>query len=182
MSTEKFTPDVFLSHSAKDQAVVCPLAEPLVAVRKHLKVRFDEWVLKPGDLNQGMRSSRRESAQTSIRPDQCMSGLTSTATKQEEIEHSQFGLRVCATQPVVQCVRLGRGAFGGRHVWEGQLAVTDPLNQARSFMSQFQPLAFSLQPFPAAVSGRTRLPTAVMVNKRYADLAPAVNETNSTDT
>jgi len=42
--------DVFLSHSAKDKAGVWPLAERLqVAVRKHLKVWFDEWVLKPGD-------------------------------------------------------------------------------------------------------------------------------------
>ncbi len=39
--------DVFLSHSAKDKAVVRPLAERL---RKDgLKVWFDEWVLKPGD-------------------------------------------------------------------------------------------------------------------------------------
>jgi len=38
---------VFLSHSAKDKAVVRPLAERL---RKDwLKVWFDEWVLKPGD-------------------------------------------------------------------------------------------------------------------------------------
>jgi hypothetical protein len=39
--------DVFLSHSAKDRAMVRPLAERL---RKDgLKVWFDEWVLKPGD-------------------------------------------------------------------------------------------------------------------------------------
>jgi len=49
MSNQAFTFDVFLSHSAKDKAVVSPLAEWLVAVCKHLKAWFDEWVLKPGD-------------------------------------------------------------------------------------------------------------------------------------
>ena len=43
----EFPYDVFLSHSAKDKAVVRPLAERL---RKDgLKVWFDEWVLKPSD-------------------------------------------------------------------------------------------------------------------------------------
>jgi hypothetical protein len=47
ISAEAFTHDVFLSHSAKDKAVVRPLAERL---RKDgVKVWFDEWVLKPGD-------------------------------------------------------------------------------------------------------------------------------------
>jgi hypothetical protein len=42
---QDFQYDVFLSHSAKDKAVVRPLAERL---RKDgLKVWFDEWVLKP---------------------------------------------------------------------------------------------------------------------------------------
>ena len=66
----EFTHDVFVSHSAKEKAVVRPfdslsasagerararcrnlhLAERLpVAVRQHLKVWFDEWLLKPGD-------------------------------------------------------------------------------------------------------------------------------------
>ncbi len=42
---ENFSFDVFLSHSAKDKAVVRPLAERLRA--DGLKVWFDEWVLKP---------------------------------------------------------------------------------------------------------------------------------------
>ena len=43
----KFQYDVFLSHSAKDKAVVRAVAERL---RKDgLKVWFNEWVLKPGD-------------------------------------------------------------------------------------------------------------------------------------
>jgi hypothetical protein len=59
-----FPCDVFLSHSAKDKAVVRAVAERLrVAVRKHLKVWFDEWVLKPGDsipakIEEGLEHSR----------------------------------------------------------------------------------------------------------------------------
>jgi hypothetical protein len=40
---ESFPYDVVLSHSAKDKAVVRPLAERLQ--RDGLKVWFDEWVL-----------------------------------------------------------------------------------------------------------------------------------------
>ena len=58
---DEFPYDVFLSHSAKDKAVVRPLAERL---RKDgLKVWFDEWVLKPGDsipakIEEGLEHSR----------------------------------------------------------------------------------------------------------------------------
>jgi hypothetical protein len=57
----EFQYDGFLSHSAKDKAVVRPLAERL---RKDgLKVWFDEWVLKPGDsipakIEEGLEHSR----------------------------------------------------------------------------------------------------------------------------
>ena len=44
---DEFQFDVFLSHSAKDKAVVRPLAERLR--QDGLKVWFDEWALKPGD-------------------------------------------------------------------------------------------------------------------------------------
>ena len=59
--TEQFPFDVFLSHSAKDKAVVRALAERL---RKDgVKVWFDEWVLKPGDsipakIEEGLEHSR----------------------------------------------------------------------------------------------------------------------------
>ena len=43
---DEFPYDVFVSHSAKDRAVVRPLAERLRA--DGVKVWFDEWVLKPG--------------------------------------------------------------------------------------------------------------------------------------
>ena len=47
--SDQFHYDVFLSPSAKDKAVVRPLAERLR--QDGLKVWFDEWVLKPGDRN-----------------------------------------------------------------------------------------------------------------------------------
>jgi len=47
MSPGTFTYDGFLSHSAKDEAVVRPLAERLR--QDGLKVWFDDWALKPGD-------------------------------------------------------------------------------------------------------------------------------------
>jgi hypothetical protein len=56
-----FTYDVFLSHSAKDKAVVRDVAERL---RKDgVKVWFDEWVLRPGDsipakIEEGLDRSR----------------------------------------------------------------------------------------------------------------------------
>ena len=64
---DEFPYDVFLSHSAKDKAVVRPLAERLRA--DGVKVWFDEWVLKPGDsiernqsktakIEEGMERSR----------------------------------------------------------------------------------------------------------------------------
>ena len=58
---EQFEYDVFLSHSAKDKAVVRPLAERLR--QDGLKVWFDERVLKPGDsipakIEEGLEHSR----------------------------------------------------------------------------------------------------------------------------
>jgi hypothetical protein len=58
---QDFEHDVFLSHSAKDKAVVRPLAERLR--RAGLKVWFDEWVIKPGDsipakIEEGLEHSR----------------------------------------------------------------------------------------------------------------------------
>jgi hypothetical protein len=60
-NTYDFKFDVFISHSAKDKAVVRPLAERLRA--DGLSVWFDEWVLKPGDsipakIKEGLDHSR----------------------------------------------------------------------------------------------------------------------------
>lgn len=46
--SDSLTYDVFLSHSSKDKAAVRELAERLRA--DGLRVWFDEWVIKPGDL------------------------------------------------------------------------------------------------------------------------------------
>ena len=74
---QKFEYDVFLSHSAKDKAVVRSLAERL---RKDgLKVWFDEWVLKPGE---------------SIPPKIDPPSLRGYGGTGEGLEHSQFGFRV----------------------------------------------------------------------------------------
>ena len=59
--SQEFEYDVFLSHSAKDKALVRPLAERLRA--DGLKVWFDEWVLKAGDcipakIEEGLEHSR----------------------------------------------------------------------------------------------------------------------------
>jgi hypothetical protein len=60
-TSSEFQFDVFLSYSAKDKAVVRPLAERLR--QDGPKVWFDEWVLKPGDsiparIEQGLEQSR----------------------------------------------------------------------------------------------------------------------------
>jgi len=47
MSAEKFTHDVFSSHSSKDKVIVHPLAERLRS--DGLRVWLDEWTIKPGD-------------------------------------------------------------------------------------------------------------------------------------
>jgi hypothetical protein len=58
---DSFFYDVFISHSAKDKAVVRPLAERLR--NDGVNVWFDEWELKPGDsipakLDEGLERSR----------------------------------------------------------------------------------------------------------------------------
>ena len=54
--SETFEYDVFLSHSAKDKAVVRPLAERLRA--DGVKVWFDEWVL-PKDEKRRMKAESK---------------------------------------------------------------------------------------------------------------------------
>jgi hypothetical protein len=59
--SEQFAFDVFLSHSSKDKVVVRAVAERLRA--DGLRVWFDEWELKPGDIlpkkiDEGLENSR----------------------------------------------------------------------------------------------------------------------------
>jgi TIR domain len=61
MTDAAFTHDVFLSHSSKDKAVVCAVAERLRADGLH--VWFDGWELRPGDsipakIEDGLEHSR----------------------------------------------------------------------------------------------------------------------------
>ncbi len=110
MNEPAFPYDVFLSHSAKDKAVARPLAERLlVAVRKHLKAWFDEWVLKPGD---------------SI-PAKIEAGL----------EHSRV-LVLCLSAQAFGSgwAQLEAGTCGRGNWWEQRLAVRDPLNRERRFI------------------------------------------------
>ena len=64
--TDGLSFDVFLSHSAKDKAVVRPLAERLR--QDGLKVWFDEWVLKPGDSIPAKIEEGLEQSQFSLQP------------------------------------------------------------------------------------------------------------------
>ena len=162
MSTEAFTHDVFLSHRAKDKAVVRPLAERLqVAMRQRLKLWFDEWEIKSGWVKPGRRSSRRESAQTSVRPDQRMSGLTSAATTQRKLEEGLEHFRL-AFQPSAFSLQPLVCAFGSDPDWSGLEAGTcgrgnlpfrDPLNQepdARTSAFSIHTSAFA-QRLPGAI-------------------------------
>jgi WD40 repeat protein len=61
MTSERFSYDLFLSHSSADKAIVRPLAERLRG--DGLTVWFDEWVIKPGDsipakIEDGLERSR----------------------------------------------------------------------------------------------------------------------------
>jgi len=134
--SQAFQYDVFLSHSAKDKAVVRPLAERLRAdglkvwpvPPKRLRAGgFDEWVLKPGDSIEGSQSK--------------------TAKIEEGLEHS----RVLACPAVVPARRrmlcMSAQAFGsdwaqlacpavasGRRRKAGTFRFRDPLNQERRFI------------------------------------------------
>ena len=71
---QTFSHDVFLSHSAKDQAVVRPLAERLQA--DGVKVWFDKGVLKPGvsiETNQSKTAKIEEGLERSRVLVLCMS-------------------------------------------------------------------------------------------------------------
>ena len=109
MSIASFTPNVFLSHSPKDKAVVRSVAERLVAVRKHLKVWFDEWVLKPGN--------------------------SISAKIEEGLEHSRV-LVLCMSANAYRSDRaqLEAGTYGGGNDGSRNLRFRDPLNKERRFI------------------------------------------------
>jgi hypothetical protein len=103
-----FQYDVFLSHSAKDKAVVRPLAERLG--RDELKVWFDEWAIKPGD---------------SIR-----------AEIEEGLEYSRVLACPAVATGRRGMLCMSANAFGSAWVElaAGTLRFRDPLNQERRFI------------------------------------------------
>jgi hypothetical protein len=125
MSAETFTYDVFLSHSAKDKAVVRPLAERL---RKDgVKVWFDEWVLKPGDsipakIEEGLEHSR-------VLPLAHRMGEGARRAGEGCMSANAFGS---------DWAQLESGTCG-----RGNLPFCDPLNQECRFLSALQPSAFA---------------------------------------
>jgi hypothetical protein len=126
---DRFTYNVFLSHSVKDKPVVRPLAERLR--QDGLKVWFDEWALKPGD-----------SIPAKIDPP----SLRSYGGTGEGLEHSQFGFRISHfgfAQPGTSANALGSDraqlaspSIGSqRRRKAGTFRVRDPLNQERRFIA-----------------------------------------------
>ena len=138
---DEFPYDVFLSHSAKDKAVVRPLAERLRA--DGVKVWFDEWVLKPGDSIE-----RNQSKTAKIEAGLERSRVFSLAHRMGE------GAR-----------RAGEGwmshAFGsdwaqlesGTFNRPGNLPFRDTLNKERRFL----PLQRDDAPLKGALAQRTRV-------------------------
>ena len=106
--SDEFPYDVFLSHSAKDKAVVRPLAERLRA--DAVKVWFDDWVLKPGD---------------SIEKNQ-----SKTAKIEEGLERSRV-LVLCMSAHAFgsDWAQLESGTLR-----TGQRPFRDPLNKERRFL------------------------------------------------
>ena len=136
MSTEHFTFDVFLNHSAKDKAAVRAVAERLRA--DGLKVWFDEWVLKPGD--------------------------SIPAKIEDGLEHSEFGFRISDFGFAKPC--MSANAFCSDPDWSGLETGTfpfrDPLNKERRLLPELQrfpdvPIQGSLAQLP----GVKRMPALI---------------------
>jgi hypothetical protein len=114
MNDAAFPYDVFLSHSAKDKAVVRPLAERL---RKDgLKVWFDEWIPSPAGAGEGgRRPGEGRGAKAHSIPAKIKEGL----------EHSRV---------LVLC--MSANAFGSdwAQLEAGTFRFRDPLKQERHFL------------------------------------------------
>ena len=97
---------------------------------------------------------------------------------------------------VGECVRLGLGAVGVRHVWERRLAVRDPLNKERRFLPlrlagalpvhpfAFHPVRPSPTDFGILVPADTTDPDTVAARERHGPTAgktcvEAVKETQN---
>jgi hypothetical protein len=141
MSGVSFTHDVFLSHIAKDKAVVRPLAERL---RKDgLKVWFDEWEIRPGD------SIPAKIDPTSLRSSAAIEGgLERSRVLACPAEASVQRRMLCmsanafgsdwaqlASPAVASLRRRKAGTFRLREdATPGQVRFRDPLNRERRFI------------------------------------------------
>ena len=106
-----FQYEVFLSHSAKDKAVVRAVAERLRA--DGLKVWFDEWEMNPGD--------------------------SIPAKIEEGLEHSELGIRNSEfgiAQPSMSANAVGSdwAQLEAGTCGRGNLPFRDPLNHERRFI------------------------------------------------
>ena len=107
MSAKTFPYDVFLSHSAKDKAVVRPLAERLR--EDGVNVWFDEWVLKPGDCIEKNQSK--------------------TAKIEEGLELFSFGFRASDFGFSSPCLSAHASGSDGAQLESGTFRFRDPLNK-----------------------------------------------------
>jgi hypothetical protein len=122
--------DVFPSHSAKDKAVVRPLAERLradgpkvwpVPPKPQCEGGFDEWVLKPGDsipakIEEGLERSRALACAAVARGRRRMLCMSANAFG------SVWAQLACPPKPA------------GRRWKSGTFRFRDPLNKERRFL------------------------------------------------
>ncbi len=127
---EDFPYDVVLSHSAKDKAVVRPLAERLRADR--VKVWFDEWVLNPGDSIESFQSK--------------------TAKIEEGLALFRFGF----SRPFMSAYAFGSdwAQLESGTLRTGQRPFRDPLNKERRFL----PLRLDDAPIKGSLARRNSPP------------------------
>ncbi len=128
MSAEAFTHDVFLSHSAKDKAVVRPLAERLR--QGGLKVRFDEWTPSPAGAGEGGRRPGEGRGAVPLAHRMGEGSGVRAAKIEEGLEHSRV-LVLCMSANAFgsDWAQLEAGTCG-----RGNLPFRDPLNQERRFI------------------------------------------------
>ena len=114
MKPQQFAYDVFLSHSAKDKAVVRPLAELLRA--NGLKVRFDEWEIpSPAGVGEGGR-----------RPGEGRGAEDIPAKIEEGLEQSRV---------LVLCMSANALGSDWAQLESDTFRFRDPLNKERRFLS-----------------------------------------------
>ena len=127
---DDFHYDVFLSHSAKDKAVVRPLAERLrkdgvkvwpVSPKQRSVGGFDEWVLKPGDSIESPQSKTAKIEEGLERSRVLLLCMSANAFGSD---WAQLACLAVASQR-----RRKSGTFR-----TGQRPFRDPLNKERRFL------------------------------------------------